>query len=242
MPRSLLPREHGAYAQLAAPLVAACIATPSVAGVLLAIAACCAFVANESLLVVLGHRGKRMKLDDSARAWRWLSVLVAGTALAGAGGLAIAPAALAAAALAAIPACVLVGFAWRRKERTLAGELVAAISLTGAAAPVAVAGGASLAAAGWMWISWALGYALTVIAVHRVIARHKRPASLADVIAFVVTLVAVCGLAYRGLAIGLPLAAVSLALLIVVPSAKHLRAIGFVLVGASVASLVLHAL
>jgi peptidoglycan/LPS O-acetylase OafA/YrhL len=58
--RSLWPREHGAYFQLALPLLAACARrAPSVAMVLLALAAAAAFVAHEPLRVVLGHRGSR---------------------------------------------------------------------------------------------------------------------------------------------------------------------------------------
>lgn len=242
MPRSLLPREHGAYAQLAAPVIATCIAAPSLAGALLALAAACAFVANEPLLVVLGHRGKRMKAEDGARAMRWLVVLVVAALVAGITGLALAPHAIAAAALTIVPAVVLVGFAWQRKERTLLGELVAAITLTGAALPVAVAGGMALRSATWMWAAWAVGYALTVVAVHRVITRHKRRMQGADVSSFAAMLGAACGLAYLGLAIALPLAAAALALVIVAPSARHLRAIGFVLVGASLISLVVQQL
>ena len=66
--RSLWPREHGAYAQLAAPLLTALvIVRPTVAAALLALAACIAFLANEPLLVVLGHRGKRMREQDGRR-------------------------------------------------------------------------------------------------------------------------------------------------------------------------------
>jgi hypothetical protein len=48
-----------------------------------------------------------------------------------------------------------------------------------------------------------------------------------------------CILAGLGLLIALPLAAAALALLIVVPSAKHLRGIGFGLAGASIVSMFL---
>src|SRR5262249_5958355 len=52
MTRSLWPREHGAYAQLGAPLATALARqVPTVPAALLAAAACCAFLANEPLLV-----------------------------------------------------------------------------------------------------------------------------------------------------------------------------------------------
>jgi hypothetical protein len=55
--RSLWPREHGAYAQLGAPLATAiAMQAPTIGALALASAACLAFLANEPLLVVLGHR------------------------------------------------------------------------------------------------------------------------------------------------------------------------------------------
>lgn len=239
MPRSLFPREHGAYAQLAAPMIAACIIAPSVAGLLLAVAASCTFVANESLLVVLGHRGPRMKTEAGPRATRWLAALLGTATVAGALGLVLAPQVLPIAAVCAVFTCVLVGFAWRRKEHTLAGELVAAVSLTGAAAPIAVAGGAPLAHASWLWTSWALGYAVTIFAVHRVIARHKQRARNADILAFLGTLAVSCGFAYLRLLAALPLAVAALVLVIVAPSARYLRPIGVALTAASLVAMML---
>ena len=240
MPRSLIPREHGAYAQLGAPLVAALVAFgASLAGGLLALGVCVAFVANESLLVVLGHRGKRVKTEEGARAKRWLAVLVPVGVLSGTAGLALAPQAIGIATLVAIPAFVLVWFAWQRRERTLAGELVAAIALSGASAPVAVASGSSLSAAMLGWLAWSVGYGLTVVVVHRVILRKRRPPNAIDAIAFVTSIALTCGAVALGLVAALPLAACSLGLWIVAPSPSRLRAVGFVLVGASLISTVL---
>jgi hypothetical protein len=240
MPRSLLPREHGAYVQLAAPLLGALVTFgASLGGVLIAIAACLAFVANEPLLVLLGHRGKRMQAESGARARRLLWLLVPAAAASGITGLALAPATLRVVAILLVPTAILVAFAWRKRERTLGGELVAVVALSGASAPVAVAAGASLAVASLAWMTWALGYALTVVAVHRVIARHRRPATVIDALAVAGALAAVCAIVALGLWAALPLAACSLALLLISPAASHLRTIGFVLVGASLSSLVL---
>jgi hypothetical protein len=242
MASSLFPREHGAYAQLAAPLVAAFVTFGvTLASALLAVGACLAFVANEPLLVVLGHRGKRAKDTHASRAKRWLAVLAPAAAVAGIAGLVLAPASRFAAALVGIVALVLLGFAWRKQERTFAGELVAAIALTGAAAPVAVAAGATTNHALGIWAAWAIGYALTVLAVHRVIARHKRPASRADAIAMVAAIAIIGAVVARALWIALPLATCALVLIVVAPSARHLRPIGFILVGASLISLAVQA-
>ena len=235
MPRSLLPREHGAYVQLAAPLLASLVAFGvTLAAALLALGACLAFVANEPLLVVLGHRGKRANAEHGERARRRLAVLAGAALLAGGTGIALAPLSLVAASIVTVPALALVGFAWRRKERTLAGELVAAIVLTGAAAPVAVASGASLATAASAWAMWAIGYAFTVIAVHRVLARHRHPPSWIDALAVSAAVAIACALLMAELLVPLPLVVCSICVIVLAPSARRLRTIGFVLVGASV--------
>lgn len=234
MSRSLLPREHGAYVQLAAPLLASLVAFGvSFAAALLALAACVAFVANEPLLVALGHRGKRAKAEHGERAARRLAVLSIIALLAGGAGLVLSPPSLVAAALVAVPALALLGFAWRRKERTFAGELVAAIALTGAAAPVAVASGASLDAALGAWAAWAAGYAFTVVAVHRVLARRRRRASWIDAVTIAGAVAAACALWTVQLHVALPLAVCSIVLMVLAPSTRHLRTIGFVFLGAS---------
>jgi hypothetical protein len=246
--RSLWPREHGAYAQLLAPLVTALVVVqPTWQAGLIAFAACCAFLANEPLLVVLGHRGKRMRENDGARAKRRLALLV--TLAAVAGGVALAwspPRVLEVAGWIALPALVTIILAWRRAEKSVIGEIVAAIALSGAAALVLVASGARASAAAALWAAWALGYACTVIAVHRVIARHRAPPSMADAVAAVllaVTSAAAILLLVEPTLAGLsllqtvgaaaPLAVASLALVVWPPRATYLRTIGFVLVGAS---------
>lgn len=245
-PRSLWPREHGAYAQLAAPLVTALVVRPPtwVAGVL-ALAAVLAFLANEPLLVVLGHRGRRMRELEGGRAARRLAVLLTcGLAAAGSALLFAEPVVLAMAGVVAIPAAITVVLAFRREERSLLGECMAAISLSGASAPVLVASGASWQSGAALWAAWAIGYCSTVIAVHRVIARHRTPASWRDAIAIVLLAGAATAsavLLVRGSIIGAaaPLAFTSTVLALRPPRATYLRTIGVALVIASLASGVL---
>lgn len=239
------PREHGAYAQLLAPLATALvILRPTWVSAALALAAFLAFLANEPLLVVLGHRGKRMRDADGPRAKRRLALLVTGAVVAGAAALACAPTrVLEVTGVVAIPALATIVLAWQRAEKSVIGECVAAIALSGASAPVLVASGATWQAAAAVWAAWAIGYCSTVIAVHRVIARHRKPATWADWLAALglaaVSAVAV-GLLLRGAPLATvgasaPLALASLALVIRPPRATYLRTIGFVLVGASLA-------
>jgi hypothetical protein len=219
--KSWWPREHGAYAQLLAPVVTS-LAAPSVAGGLLAIAACAAFLASEPLRVVI--RKKR----GAPR----LALLVAIAAVAGCAGLVLAPGVLPIAACVVVPAAGAIVLAWRRVEHTLVGEIVAATALAGAAAPVAVAGGVPACVAAQLWAAWALGLACMVVAVHRVLSRRKRAASWRDH-AIAGGLVAVT-IATTQLPVAFPLAAMSAALAIAPPRANRLRAIGVALVVASV--------
>jgi hypothetical protein len=235
--RSLWPREHGAYVQLLAPLGTALIVrAPTAAAALLAVAACAAFLANEPLLVVLGHRGARMRETDGARAKRRLAITAAIALAAGAGGLALATGdARVMAAAAAVPAIAMVALAWTRSEHSLAGELVAAVALPGAAAAVVVASGAAIQTAARLWAAWAVGFACTVIAVHRVIARHRKPATSTDH-AIAALLLATAAALTATAFVGAPLAAAAFVLALRPPSASHLRAIGVALVVASIAS------
>jgi len=240
--RPLWPREHGAYAQLLAPLATALVLVrPTLASGLLASAACAGFLANEPLLVVLGHRGKRLREQQGRDAARRLAVLATVAGAVGAAGLVLAPNALPVAALVAIPALLTIVLAWRRLERTLAGELGAAVALSGASALVLVASGATQGAALAIWGAWAIGFACTVVAVHRVIARNRAAATWRDTLAIVGLLAvtsASAALLIRGSLLGAatPLALASMILVIRPPRATYLRTIGVALVVASVAT------
>jgi len=247
--KTLFPREHGAYAQLGAPLAAALLmATPSIPAVCLALAAIGAFLANEPLLVVLGHRGPRAKAVDGARARRRLALLAIVSGALGIAGLALAsPNTRIVAAVAAVLPLVLVGFAVRRAQHSLVGEVLAAVALPALAAPVAAASGVAPIDALLASSAWGLGYGMSVVAVHRVIARHRTSAGTIDRVLAVsaVLVVAATALLARSLPIALvalPLLAVSAVLVWHPPAARHLRAIGVGLVCASSAAIAISAI
>ena len=230
--RSLWPREHGAYVQLAVPLVTALIATGgSVAGGALAISASLAFVASESLRIVIGAHGLRVREQHGERARRRQALLGIPAGIVGAAGLAMAPpAAMAMAAVAAVQLGFVVHAARRRVEGTALVESVAAGGLAGAAAAVAVASGAAPRDVLVVWGAWALAFALTVIAVHHVLARHRRvPTSSAPrwiaAVGVATALGALIAVAARA-AFALPIAIAAIAVLVVPPRATRLRAVG----------------
>jgi hypothetical protein len=142
------------------------------------------------------------------------------------------------ATFAAIPAACLAALAWSRRQHSLGGELIAAIAFPGAAAPVLVASGIPLADAAAIWAAWAIGYACSVVAVHRVLARHRKPVAIVDRVLAVGIFAVIAGALVLHAAvpvagIAAPLAAVALYLVVRPPPAKRMRAVGVALVIAS---------
>lgn len=173
--RSLWPREHGAYVQLAIPLIAAVVIAPSVAGALIAIGAACAFLASEPLRVLTGLRGARMQQQARARASRRLTLTGGIAMIAGVTGLALAPpSALVVATILAILTVVIGLLAYQAAVATTPGEILVAVTLAGTGVPVALAGGLAINDALFLWSMWSVGFATMVVAVQHVLERHRR--------------------------------------------------------------------
>ena len=172
---SLWPKEHGAYGQVAFPLVAAFgVAGVSTGGLLIAGAVLAAFVAHEPALVVLGYRGPRAKRELWPRAARWLKLSLALCAAAGIGALlAMQPSVRWSVIVPLIPAVVLAIVAIRGREKSWYGEVAAALAFAGVAVPVVTAGGLPTATAAAVAIPLALLFVSTTLAVRVVILRVR---------------------------------------------------------------------
>jgi len=238
--RSLIPREHGAYGQLAFPLVAALgSGRPTVTAGLYAAAAVLAFLAHEPALILLGRRGPRVRNDHRGRAWLRLVVWAGGAAAAGVAAIARQPETLEAAAAPAAGAALLAVLVAIDVEKTTFGETVAATALAAASLPVARASGVPWPAALGGLAAWSLGFAAVIAPVRWVIARHKsQPPPPARLTALGATLaLAVLGAQWRNEAwAGLLLAATGWILAFAPPHPRELRRIGWALIGASVAT------
>lgn len=245
-PRSLWPREHGAYIQLFVPVATSLLATGSSwAGAALALGAGFAFLASEPLRVLIGARGPRMRELAGSRARRRLALFAALAAIAGGTGLVLAPRSTLALTMLLAPMIGFVLIALRRGTvQTVLGESVAAITLAGAGAPVALAGGMRLGDALAIWLGWSLAYTATVVVVHRVLARHLRARAPADVRSEL-TLVVLCGLLAAASVVlplvrfATPLAIAAVLVLIWMPRATHLRAVGIAFLATSLVAAVL---
>ncbi|HEU0035588.1 MAG TPA: YwiC-like family protein [Kofleriaceae bacterium] len=234
--RWLLPHEHGAYAQLLVPLATAFVlGRPTLAAVAIAIAACFAFVATQPLRTVL----RRRRNAEQTAAARWLAITATIAIAAGATGLALAPAAIVPALVVAVPGAIALAITWRRSEHTLVGEIVAAAALAGASVPTSIAAGLDPTRALAIWAAWAIGFAATVIAVHRVLDHKRAPGGghLAIAATAVIALASLGATLARIEAwIVVPLAIVATIVAIRPPPVTRLRTVGVVLVVASIVS------
>jgi len=253
-PRSLLPQEHGAWGQLALPLLSALLLAegPWPAPALLAAATVAGFLAHEPWLVLLGHRGPRALSESGPRArrhlWGWLAAAAA-TGLAGA--WLASPAARLALLLPGLFGAGTIAFVLARRERTIPGELTVVSALASSGLAVALAGGASAAVAWLATGTWLTAFAASVFAVQVVLARAHRkeardPGRLHAAAALALYLAA--GLAAAALVPGrgwvlagaaAPTVLLSLAVCLGPFTAQQLRRLGWSLVAATSATLVI---
>ncbi|MDH3202201.1 MAG: YwiC-like family protein [Myxococcales bacterium] len=252
--RQMIPREHGAYAELLFPMVAVFLGgSPTTSSWLLAIAGLACFIMNEPLLVLFGQRGARTQREQSGRARRALTLLMLVAIAAGIPGLWLAP--QLAQYLVVLPLLLGVGvmmMAIQGLERSGMGETMAAAALSSVALPLGLASGlsmlASSAVAGIWLVTSLLGTSVVRLTVART--RAKTDEELRRVRAARVLLILVClavigvgaaaPLAPRGwiLTAALPVAVVVAAIAVARPTARSLRTIGWGLVLANVCTLV----
>lgn len=179
---SLLPREHGAYAELAFPLVTGLAAGgPTVAGVAFSLAAVALFLAHEPAAVMLGRRGARLQqqLGSAARVRLWWLTAV-GLAAAALGLVVGSPDTRLAALVPAGFAVLLAPAMIRGEVKTLGAEILVVAHFSTTLMPLAVEGGA-----GWSfaWAAsgvWFVSYTLGTVAVHALKAAHKQTAGAAN--------------------------------------------------------------
>jgi hypothetical protein len=205
------------------------------------VAAVAAFAAHEPLLILLGHRGKRARGEAGQRASRRLAVLAAAGGAAAGLAAYLAPGAAALALAPGAAAVALGGFLFRRRERTIAAEVLAGAALSGAGLPVALASGWPLSAALGAWAGWAAGFAAIVSVVWPI--AHKRALgpvarTLASLIPALIVASAGSVLGAQAVAAGAPLIAAGLAITAVRPAGRLLRPIGWMIAATTVAQAV----
>lgn len=240
----MLPREHGAYGQLLFPMLTAlAIGRPSAAAWLTAAAAVAVFAAHEPALVMLGRRGAALRRARRREAMTWL--LAFGAAAIAFGTLALVSLPIANRWTLAVPivaGVVAAAYVAQGRERTTDGEIVVAAALASVSFPVAVASSASTTVALTCALAYTAVFIAATVSVRAVISAAQRRTGPYRVVAFgmaVVVLATIAMLASQrvilpaGVAAALPMCAIALALVWLLPPARYLRRIGWTLVGAT---------
>lgn len=176
--RWLLPREHGAYAEVLFPLLTVCCvgkATPASCALGLAILA--GFLAHEPLQVLIGARGGALQRELGGHARVQGALLLTLSTAAAALGLYRAEPSVWAAAAGLLPGLALVtGLTLAGRDKSLLGEMLVALLLAFAAVPVALAAGLSVHSALCSALAWTAVFIVGTATVHALLARKKRGA------------------------------------------------------------------
>ncbi len=240
----LIPKEHGAYGQLLFPLLAAlAIGHITVGALLLAVAVASAFLAHESLLVVLGQRGSRAAREQGTDARSTLAVFGSVWLVCGIGALWLMPRAVVPyLAIPVVLGALVMAAVFMHRERTTPGEMLVGAALASSSLPVALACGVALRDAATVVVVFALVFATATIAVRAVIGRVSKAGGPSPMVAAACAVSVVGGLAALASAhvLGvvapwgaLPVCLVALGLATRPPSPKQLRVVGWTLVGAT---------
>ena len=254
--RKMIPREHGAYAELLFPIVTVLLGgSPTTSTWLLAVGAIACFLANEPLLVLVGQRGNRTKREESDRAKRALLLFSLVAIGAGVAGLLLATTAVQYAV--SVPLLLGVGLvmlAIQGLERSMLGEGLAAATLSSIAIPLGLSAGLGLRATLAVALIWLVTSLLGTAEVRLTIARTKAKTDeefarvrfkRALLVLVCLAIIAVGVIAPYGSRVGLwilaaavPVALVVLAMAALRPTARRLRLMGWSLVAANLCSLI----
>jgi hypothetical protein len=251
----LLPREHGAYGQLAMPVITSLVVCGlSAPAVLLALSVVAGFLAHEPLLILMGRRGVRLQRDLHRRATIWLVTTGAAAVLLGVSATWLMPEVIRwSIMLPAMPAGFLGGTIVAGREKSLPGEIAAGLAFSFVAYPVSLASSAPQSTAVTIAVVFAIVFVTGTLTVRGILAsRHPggdgRASRIARISVMGVGSTAAAALALaasRGLVpwVALPAAAPGVAAALVVanyPSARlRLPAVGWTLAGASAVATVI---
>ena len=252
---SLWPKEHGAYGQVAFPLITAfAVAGLTVGGVLTAAAVLAGFIAHEPAAVLLGLRGPRARRALRRPATALLTACSVAGGIAGIGAVwAMDPRARASMAVLAVPALLLVFTMLRNQEKSWRGETAAVVAFATAAVPVTMAADATLQTALAVAIPFALLFVTSTLAVRVVILRVRGGGDPHAAAATRLATIAVTAAGAAGLALVSTAGFLSSSVLMAAapglltagtiavhpPSPKSLRRVGWTLVAVSVVTALL---
>lgn len=241
--RWLLPREHGAHAEVLFPLLTVfCLGKLTLASCALSLAILAGFLAHEPLQILLGARGGALQRELRGRARVQGALLLTLSSAAAALGLHLADPSVFAAAAGLLPALALVlGLTLTGRGKSLLGELLVALLLAFAAVPVALAAGLSARSALCSALAWSAVFIVGTTTVHALLARKKRGTLAPSFAVAGLGLVITSGALFSSvsgagtwLLATVPMSFVAVAALLLGVPPKRLRALGWAMVLAHV--------
>jgi hypothetical protein len=172
---TMFPREHGAYGQVAFPLVTSlAVAGLTTGPILMALAVLALFLAHEPLVILLGLRGRRALDGLGVRAWVCFHLAVVVATASGVLAFDRTPAPWRwTFAVPMVPAAMLfTALIVRRDEKSALGESSAALAFSAAALPVCAAAGHPAAGAA-IALAFAVLFVVATLAVRVVVLRTR---------------------------------------------------------------------
>jgi YwiC-like protein len=235
-----VPREHGAWGQLILPLVTALSLAPSIAGIAFSVASACAFFLHEPVRVWF-KRGTLDPRNVPLSSLRRSAILFVVATTSGLSGFALSPHRILPSLVVVLPLVSLsLVLLVANRERTSYGEALAGTTLPSFAIPVLLAGGANWSQVWFVFTVFTVSHVVMTFGVRAVIAKTKQNKNtieriwqtlLIDALAIVFAYYTMphswLFVAAAPLVFGTALAAFP-------PHPRHLRKIGWFLVGVSV--------
>jgi len=236
---SLLPREHGAYAQLGVALLSALALAPGWRGLDQAVLTAALFLASEPVLLLLGGRGEAPRVTCRDAALRRLATLgVLASLMVSLGWRGLPPGFVPSLVPPALLGLALFGLFLARLERTAGGEVLAAWAFAAATPAIVLLGGGSPAQAVRLALLLAGLFSLGTAVVHgHLMALRLRGGGLPRAVAFLLgagMTGAAWALGARGLlppwagGVFLPMTLAALGVWLRPPAPRQLKAVGWV--------------
>lgn len=197
-----LPNEHGSWSVLFEPLVAGIVVAPSIASPFIGLLFVGGFLAHQPLRVCLTDLRNRRKMPHTSAAVALASAFLALAGVGLAGAWMIAGFSSLVPLLAAAPLALLqLGYDLAGKSRRAVPEIAGAIALSSSAAISAHAAGWSAASSLGLWFVFALRVVPSLLYVRNrlLLEKRKAAATLSPIVAHIVALASIIGLAIAGL-------------------------------------------
>ncbi len=249
---SLLPREHGAYAEAAFPIITGlALGRPTISAFSFGLAVTLGFLLAEPTAILMGTRGPRLKQTLAARARRRAIVLSIGLGVTGLFAMLTSPPQARVAALVPLGFVIVLGpSALAGRLKTMGGELIVAAAFATSLLPIAIASTVTWSLALTSSAVWFTTFALGTLSVHAIKASIKQESNMQWTLRATPTLAVVVMLASGALAIStnvsllaalafLPAAFVTLVVGLMGVHPRRLRAIGWSMVGSNLVTIAL---